>query len=251
MYLLGNCPNLTTLILDHKCIKDGPEIPSALHKARIWLSGCKSLRKLEVSNRYGPTFATGVLMDENIPVRSLKVTPDTRGYSKTFYEALSTKSSLRELRVRCLEDYGSDRRDNHLWESILSMNSLQSLLITASWLEDDDIKMITKRLNQLQCLEIGNYDSTNAIWDYLSGMPTLRTFIQKGASDFTLKGISSYIQKLGPGNRGFHLELNSPTRTFTEEEMSFLRSLLRSRVDGTIDIFYDSLFMLGRVPVLD
>lgn len=250
LYLLGTCPNLATLELRHSGRLDGPNVPLALDKAKDWLNSCKTLRKLEVFNRYGPQFVTGVLIDENIPIQSLKVTPDLRGCSKTFYEALSTKSSIRELRIRFLEyvDEGSDdpyRRDDSLWESILSMHWLKLLHISARGLADDSIGDIAKRLNQLQYLKVDTNGFTNATLDSLSSMPTLRSFIQKGSSSFTFKGILSFINNLGPGNRGLHLEINSPNRVFTEEEMASARSLLNSKVGGTIEVFYNHWYMVG------
>lgn len=251
--LLGTCPNLATLKLHHSGIDELHNVPTALDKAKVWLSDCKSLRTLEVFHRYGPEFVTGALIDENVPIRSLELTPDTRSYSKSFYEALTTKSSIKELRIRFfryadIHQVNPKKSHNHFWESILTLHSLQSLYVKADWLTDDDIKHIAERLGRLQCLKLHNHHYlTDATWDSLSSMPILTSFIQGGSSHFTLKGILSFINKLGPGNRGFHLEVNTPSRYFTEAELASTRSLLNSKVGGTIEVYYFEPMMLRRL----
>ena len=240
VYLLAACPNLVTLGLRDRDIINEVDVSSALHKAEIWLSGCKSLREVEVRHRFGPTFVTGMLSEKNIPIRVMKLRPHAFGFDKTFYEVLATKSSLKELRINFLllsgyNGFQPDSRDDKFLETVFSMKSLESLHLSAEWLEEVDIINIAKRLKQLQCLEIGAWRITNAIWDSLSGMLSLKTFVLEGFNFFTFEGISSFIHKLGPGNKGFSLKVTRKGNSITNEETSSIKSLICSRVAGTFD----------------
>jgi hypothetical protein len=92
-------------------------------------------------------------------------------------------------------------------------------------------------LPHLENLYIGGFGVTDGALVGLGGSESLTQLTFGSLSRFTSIGISEFIAKLGEGNNGMVLSIESadPDYAIIEEEQTVLRDLIEVKVDGRFE----------------
>ena len=234
-HLIGPCPNLSSLRIATDVADERPANDRIVLEAKVWLRSCKSLRKLDIGiTKYFAVFLTDFLLDD-IPLRTLNLRPLATGCDKTFYQALAAKASLKELRLEFIGDQYTDLIDQDFLEAVLRMTSLESLDIDSEALKEEFVIAAAKRMSQLRLFRVFSATLTDAIWPSMNKLQKLKTLEVWSPHHFSSSGITSYISRLGPGNRGLHVKIVPPSSGITKDDVAEFETELKAKVDGSLD----------------
>lgn len=202
-----------------------------------WLKECKSLQILTFTRFLSASVIAPILLETNIHLISLKYEGFGMWDNTKFHHALANQTSLQSLWLNGFVD-------EYAVETDVLVDSLSKLVnLTHLHLEDESENFDNRHIVQLaHCLPKLEFWSTRAyllsddIWDDVATLRSLRRLELEALTDFTANGILHFIQKLGPGNKGFHLSaMNSEDSTSDPwwEKRALIEEEIAKKVGGT------------------
>ncbi|KAL9104728.1 MAG: hypothetical protein Q9163_000340 [Psora crenata] len=206
-----------------------------------WLCRCKSLKAISISNFINATaLLTPALSERGINIVSLELEgysmPNTS--SDDFHRALALQTNLRSLYLKGEGSEGTLHNDI-LVESLSSLVNLVDLrlsLIAEGFLEYH-IHALAGALSKLETFWTGGYCITDRIWPDIALLRSLKRLELSADTRFTANGILDFILSLGPGNKGFVLNvmMQDADCDISEEDQAVIKETLSSRVGGKFD----------------
>lgn len=242
-YLQG-CTGLETVAIDYA----GPpqDLKATQNDVYLelveWLKSCTALRDISLSNmQSAPDLLTPVLLNQDIMLTKLQINAKEGSMyivkdHHDFHESLGQKNSLRELLLRA--DPESMARDDLevLMNTFCSLTNLRTLNLTriSDFFNDEHIKLLARNLPELEDLYVGGFGITDAIWDDLSLLRTVKNLTFSGLTSFTADGLLEFIGKLGEGNRGMLLAIDNADMdsAISPEGQELVRDTLAEAVEG-------------------
>lgn len=254
LHLLSSCQYLEELKIESS-IPSPPSTWAAdgedpLPRVAIWLKESRSLKRLGISKLAGASkLLSDVLVSPDLRLRELDV--ELIDDDEAFYSALGHQTDLESLVFRSnaeVPDPNGARHDR-LLDSICSCKKLKDLDIMQKAIGIDQVQLTTGDLflirESLRSLEELNFDGenlTDAIFEHLSQMPSLRALYINGISIFTYDGIKSFIEALmvAGSHRDFRLDIvnqNGDTQISERHEAELVK-LMASSLNGTFNLVY-------------
>lgn len=193
-----------------------PDGEDPLPMVAIWLKGCKSLKQLSISKLAGGSkLLSDVLVSPDLRLRKLDVR--LVDDEEAFYSALGHQADLETLVFRShaeIIDQDGVRHDNFL-DSICACMKLRHIDIIQEFgidqvqLTTEDLFLVKEALRNLEELSFEGENLTDAIFEPLSQIPSLRAVYISGLSLFTYDGIKFFIEALqaAGSHRDFRLEI--------------------------------------------
>ena len=205
-----------------------------------WLRQCKDLKDIQFRRfQSGPALLSSLILENSIRLTKLTLDGYTMRSSRDFHQALIHQPELEEL---FLKGDGEDvLRDDieALVDSLCKLSKLKHLELkdVSDYFRDENIVKLAQHLPQLENLYTSGFGITDAIWDALATLQSLRSLVFNAMTRFTLNGILDFISKLGPGNRGLLLSVMNadPDYNLGENEQSLVRDTIAAKVDGRFD----------------
>ncbi|KAL8896065.1 MAG: hypothetical protein Q9207_007889 [Kuettlingeria erythrocarpa] len=240
--LLAGCTNLSTLLLT-----DGTDRQVDLKNSHndvfletvAWLRNCKQLRSVTIRKiRGGQDLVTPILLENDIHLVNLEV----RGYmmadARDFHQALANQPSLQELQLQGESDEVGDGVAI-LVESLSQLTNLTDLRLQdiSDYFTDEVIGRLARSLPKLEGWWTSGWGVTDAIWNDIAKLKSLRRLDMAALSRFTANGILDFILNLGHGNEGLALAITNADVDcdLSEEEQSTIRESIAARVDGRFE----------------
>ncbi|KAJ9645972.1 hypothetical protein H2199_003015 [Coniosporium tulheliwenetii] len=226
--LLKGCTAVETLHLEDM---DGT---ADLHKTHNdafleivdWLKQCSNLQDFSLTNFVGAadigtpscymvkdnqTFHAALIQQPLLETLSLQGEPDEMTFddNEILIQSLGQLKELRELELRGVSDYFSNKHIIHLAE----------------------------QLKKLEDLYVSGYGITDVVWDSLAGLENLRNICINAWTAFTADGLLKFIEKLRPSNQGIVISIYNadPDSLLSEEEQAMVREVLATKVGGRLD----------------
>lgn len=241
---LRGCTNLVSLSLAGTArITDG----DAFLEAVAWLKACKNLRVLAFIGSFStPALMVPVLMENSITLTSLEYDGFVMRDIKEIHQALANQTSLQSLSLkeRADEDglYSLEEADD-LVESISKLINLTDLRLTGSSdsFADRHVLQLASNLPKLEFWSMRGLDLTDAIWDQVASLKSLRKLDLGAMTSFTPHGILSFIEELGAGNKGLVFSILSRMNMNIEwwVEQDPIRDVIAEKVQGTLEFTSD------------
>lgn len=207
-----------------------------------WLKSCTALRDISLSNmKSAPDLLTPVLMNKDIMLNKLQINAK-EGLMyivkdhHDFHESLGQKQSLRELLLRA--DPEAMTRDDLevLMNTFCSLTHLRTLNLTriSDFFNDEHIKLLARNLPELEDLYVGGFGITDKVWDDLSSLHNLKNLTFSGLTSFTAEGMLDFVSKLGEGNRGLLLAVDTADMdsAVSQGGQDLVRETLAEKVEG-------------------
>lgn len=254
LHLLTSCQYLEELKIESS-IPSPPSMWAAdgedpLPRVAVWLKECRSLKRLSISKLAGASkLLSDVLSSPDLRLRELDV--ELIDDEEAFYSALGYQTDLESLVFRSnaeVPDPNGARHDK-LLDSICSCKKLRDLDIMQKATGIDQVQLTTGDLflirESLRNLEELNFDGenlTDAIFEHLAQIPSLRALYINGLSIFTYEGIRSFIEalKVASSHRDFRLDIvnqNGDTKISERHEAELTR-LMASSLNGSFNLVY-------------
>ena len=238
--LLRSCTNLVSLTLvgrGHYSSRSPLEYSSDANPLETvaWLEECTKLRTLAFSTRK----ITSTLLQNSIRLTSLHCGVYGLRDSKEFYQALANQTSLRSLwlKGRAIKDA---QETEVLVDSMTKLVTLTTLRLRAisKCFVDRHIMQLAGSLPKLEVLSTGGCILTDAIWDEVATLKSLRTLDLSALTGFTSNGILGFIEKLGPHNKGLVLSVilfdeKSHALSCTEKEL--IQEMMDKKIKGRFE----------------
>ncbi|KAK7729390.1 hypothetical protein SLS53_009240 [Cytospora paraplurivora] len=197
-----------------------PEGEDPLPMLTIWLKGCRSLKQLSISKLAGGSkLLSDVLVSPDLRLRKLDVR--LVDDDEAFYSALGHQVDLETLVFRSYAettDQNGVRHDKFL-DSICACRKLRHINIIQDielgidqvQLTTEDLFLIRKALRNLEELSFEGENLTDAIFEPLAHITSLKAVYISGLSLFTYDGIKFFIEALQAAGThdGFRLEIAS------------------------------------------
>lgn len=246
---LPKYPNLKKLSVKMLSSSEGLDIPHSDGMAS-WLGHCKRLEILKIKDYYElPSVITNLLLNKEIPLKTLHIGYSNDTLDRNFCRALSTRISLTELSIIRLgfirRDIERDEEEHiNLMESLLCLGTLSRLHVTnAIYLKDCDIATLARQFPRLKMLTFSCVEIIDEILSHLSGMACLCEVTLEGRAKFTLDGLLSFVSKLGLGNGNMAVNIVVPfgsPHPLTLEEIARVDESMKEKVKGAFhyDIHY-------------
>lgn len=245
--LLKGCTNLVLLSLSEYGLEpvDLEESHNdAFLEIVAWLKECIKLKLLnlnQLSNAYA--LLTPVLLENSIHLNSLAYGGLGIHDFAEFHGALANQTSLQRLWFGEEEDmsqYFGDSGVEVLVESLSKLVNLTDLRFRnkiSDKFTDAHIVEIASSLPKLEILSTSGDMLTDAIWDAVASLRSLRILDIGVVTNFTADGILSFIEKLGPGNRGlfFASTCNFEGTDLSREEVEMIQEKIAEKVEGRFE----------------
>lgn len=254
LHLLSSCQYLEELKIEASI----PSPPSTwavdgedpLPILATWLKECKTLKRLGISKLAGASkLLSDVLDSPDLRLRELDV--ELIDDDEAFYSALGYQADLESLVFRSnaeVPDPNGARHDK-LLDSICSCKKLRDLDIMQKavgidqvQLTTDDLFLIKESLRNLEELNFDGENLTDAIFEHLAQMPSLRALYINGLSIFTYGGIRSFIEALNKSgsHRDFRLDIVNQhgDAKIPERLEAELARLMASGLNGSFNLVY-------------
>ncbi len=250
-----DCTNLTTLLLIERpnAITDLEKSHNDVYLEMVsWLTACKSLRNVTFTSFLSaPALLKSVLLESNIHLTHLKLEGYDMWGNQEFHQALAHQTSLQSLALKGeAEGFGSGNGNEALINSISRLVNLVELDLKdiSDYFRDEHICALARYLPKLEVWWTGGYRITDDIWDDVAALKSLRRLELSAYTQFTAEGILDFVQKLGPGNKGFQLAIMmaDPDCDLTEEEQSLIRETMTEKVEGR----FEFTLMRGMIQLL-
>ena len=241
---LKACTNITTLLLTESpgLITDLENLHNDVFLEMIsWLTGCKNLRNITFTDFIsGPTLLKHVCLENQINLTHLKLKGYSMQSNREFHQALAHQTSLQSLSLKGeAEGYATEDGNDVLVESISQLVNLVDLDLKeiSDYFKNEHIRKMARHLPKLEVWWTSGYGITDAIWDDVALLKSLRRLELSAQTSFTADGILGFINKLGLENKGFVLaimmaEMDSD---LSEEEQSLIREAMAEKVGGRFD----------------
>lgn len=242
--LLKGCTNLVSFSLGRRAFhsRDFQEIHTdAVLETIAWLKKCKRLRKL----RFGYFPIAAALMKPVFSGKSVHLTSvhyevvDFRS-TQAFFTALADQTSLEFLTLNGLrKSYMEPGRAGILVDCLSKLVKLKYLSVNETFGNISDLHFV-RLASCLPKLErwwtngkATEGELTDAIWDAVASLGSLRLLEITAMIRFTAGGILDLIEKLGPGNKGLFLSVTDLDRGFSKKKQKLIQERIREKVGGT------------------
>jgi hypothetical protein len=252
---------LRTLVLMSDAFKDN-EIEPANPAIASWLCQCECLRHLELCH-FHPILLSRVLQDDRIHLETLQLLCNDLHNYQPFFDALPFQAaSLRALYFH-FHTYASPYGEESLGQALYKMSELRELDLE-SYCEEflpGDLETLSLHLTKLERFKITGLAFDAIPWSSFQRFKSLRylcmnkTFViydhpsihgsspdgvtcLDNASKFFTVDILRFVAKLGPTNKGFHLQVfggSDPDDSISPEAQYIINNLLGQNVGGTFD----------------
>ena len=250
--MLKGCTNLTSLRLSENGVatQDLEKRHNDIYLEVVaWLCQCKGLRTISLYNLLSaPAILTPVLLESSIHLTKLSLEGYSMSESQDFHRALSQQTSLQDL---WLKGESSDNPEDVdlLVDSLSKLENLTDMRLqeVSDYFQNQHFCALAKSLQRLEVWESSGFGITDAIWNDMASMKSLRRLEFNALTRFTSIGIIEFILQLGSGNHGLLLNIAMQDVDFnlTDEEQSLVKETMTSNLDGRFD------FMLyrGKMPL--
>lgn len=207
-----------------------------------WLKSCHNLRDITFENVLSAAdLLTPVLSETVLRVQSLQINAKEGSMyvmkdHQEFHKALGLQSHLRSLTLRAEPDPPSYDAIDHLVGSLCALKELRELNLTriSDYFTDSHVSQLAQYLPKLESLYVGGLGLTDAVWDKLSTLRSLKSVTFSNITSFTTGGMLDFISSLDAGNQGLVLSIDRADfdSALTEEEQTLVRDTLAVKVDG-------------------
>jgi hypothetical protein len=208
-----------------------------------WLSACSNLRDLTMKKFYdGPAILAQVLPSPNVSLSKLSL----EGYvvcrhgSAAFHASLTEQPQLQSV---WLKGDGEDALPSDLdimVDALCRLPNLHELVLKDVSDEFDESHIIRLALG-LPLLEefwTSGIDVSSDVLPCLARLKNLKSLTLYALTKFTSEEIAGFISRLDPQTqKGFNLSLMASDVEYdlSEEELIFIREILKTRLDGRFD----------------
>ena len=245
--LLQGCTSLSTLAVasstgtsDLKATQN-----DAFLEIVEWLRSCTRLSEVSFTNFVSaPDLLLPVLLNKEIKLQKLQINASEGGMyvvqdHRDFHQALSQQPSLRRLLLRADPDPATRDDIDALMDAFTSLRDLRelSLFRISDYFTDTHISRLAVSLPNLEELYIGGYGISDAVFDSLAGLKSLRVLTFSGITTFTEAGIMGFVNKIEDGNRGLVLAVDNadPDTVLTQESQDMIRDSFSTKLDGRFE----------------
>lgn len=244
--LLQGCTSITTLAL---AASTGTlDLKATQHDVYLemveWLRNCTSLREVSLTNFVSaPDLLLPVLQSKDTKLQKLQINANEGGMyvvkdHRDFHQALSQQPGLQQLLLRADPDPVIRDDIDTLIDAFTSLKELRelSLFRISDYFSDSHIGMLAISLPNLEELYVGGYGISDAVFSSLAELKNLKVITFSGITTFTEAGIMSFVDKLGPGNRGLVLAVDNADQdtAIPQESQDVIRNAL-SQIDGRFE----------------
>ena len=243
--MLKGCINLTSLSLAENGVatQDLEKRHNDVFLETIaWLCECKDLQIISMTKMLSATgLLTPVLLDNGIKLAKLELEGYLMSESEDFHRALASQTSLQALWLKGeTSDLSSDIET--LVESMSKLENLTDLRLReiSDYFLDNHICKLAQSLPKLETWWTSGYAITDTIWNDMASLHELRDLNLSAVTRFTMDGIMKFVLSLGPGNKGFVLNITMGDEDFqlTDEDQSMIRDIISANVGGRFDFMY-------------
>jgi hypothetical protein len=208
-----------------------------------WLSACSSLRDLTLKKFYdGPAILAQVLPSPNVSLVKLSL----EGYvvrrhgSAAFHTSLSEQPNLQSV---WLKGDGEDALLSDLdimVDSLCRLGNLHELVLkdVSDEFDESHIIRLALGLPLLEDFWTSGDEVSSDILSYLTRLKHLKSLTLYAMTKFSSQEIVDFIYELDlRTQRGFNLSLMASHVEYdlSEEEVGFIREILKTRLDGRFD----------------
>ncbi|KAL8821417.1 MAG: hypothetical protein Q9223_000520 [Gallowayella weberi] len=240
--MLAGCTKLTTLLLTdatNRSIDLKNAHNDVFLEVVAWLRSCKKLRSITLRNlRGGQDLLTPMLLENDIRLKNLELKGYAMADARDFHQALANQPSLQELQLQGDSDEVGDGVTT-LVESLSQLVNLTDLHLqdVSDYFTDEVIGRLARSLPKLEEWWTGGWAVTDAIWQDIATLKSLRRLDMAAISRFTAKGILDFILNLGAGNKGLVLAIMMADVDcdLTEGEQMVIRETIAAKVDGRFE----------------
>ncbi|PPJ57375.1 hypothetical protein CBER1_01423 [Cercospora berteroae] len=244
--LLQGCTSITTLALAASTgTLDLKATQNAVYLEMVeWLRSCTSLREVSLTNFVSaPDLLLPVLQSKDIKLQKLQINANEGGMyvikdHRDFHRALGQQPGLQRLLLRADPDPVVRDDIDTLIDAFTSLKELRelSLFRVSDYFSDSHIGMLAISLPNLEELYVGGYGISDAVFSSLAELKNLKVITFSGLTTFTEAGIMSFVDKLGPGNRGLVLAVDNADQdtAIPQESQDTIRNAL-SQIDGRFE----------------
>ncbi|KAJ9663584.1 hypothetical protein H2201_005545 [Coniosporium apollinis] len=240
--LLKGCTAVETLHLEDM---DGT---ADLHKTHNdafleivdWLKQCSNLQDFSLTNFVGAAdIGTPVLVEYSIRLRKLNLGSYMVKDNQTFHAALIQQPLLETLSLQGEPDEMTFDDNEILIQSLGQLKELRELELrgVSDYFSNKHIIHLAEQLKKLEDLYVSGYGITDVVWDSLAGLENLRNICINAWTAFTADGLLKFIEKLRPSNQGIVISIYNadPDSLLSEEEQAMVREVLATKVGGRLD----------------
>jgi hypothetical protein len=245
--ILRECTALESIKLtDAGKIIDLKSNEEAISEITSWLLSCHKLHALILHGlTSGAALATPVLLSDKIRLEELEIDNYPESDQDSFHRALLNQAGLQRLLLDGEEVKTRDGLDTFV-HSICQLKQLRSLkLVSVSAnFSDRHINAITEQLESLEHIYVGGLGLRDISLESVAYLKHLQSVTFSGLTNFTMEGFLELIGRLGPGNRGLVLTVDTanPDDGLSEDEQTFVRNALIEAVDGR----FEYIFLRGK-----
>lgn len=244
--LLQGCTSITTLALAASTgTLDLKATQNDVYLEMVeWLRNCTSLREVSLTNFVSaPDLLLPVLQSKDIKLQKLQINANEGGMyvvkdHREFHQALSQQAGLQRLLLRADPDPVVRDDIDTLIDAFTSLKELRelSLFRISDYFSDSHIGMLAISLPSLEELYVGGYGISDAVFSSLTELKNLKVITFSGITTFTEAGIMSFVEKLGPGNRGLVLAVDNADQdtAIPQESQDTIRNAI-SQIDGRFE----------------
>lgn len=243
--LLKGCTNLVSLSLDGDRFHCFSELEkSAKSELFTWLMECKKLQKFASSGCSLPPWITPVLLKKGIHLTSLECEcTEMCAYKTKFFRGLARQTSLQKLWLKG-PIYWSPVEPAVLVKCLSKLVNLTNLRLDqiSEPFTDWHIEQLASSLPKLQDWSTRGLRLTDAIWNEIATLESLRRLELRTSVRFTADGIMDFICQLGPGNHGLFLyviheddedeDKEDEEKVLTWEEQDLIQEEIATELNG-------------------
>ncbi|KAI4211669.1 MAG: hypothetical protein LQ351_005572 [Letrouitia transgressa] len=241
--MLQGCTNLTTLSLT-----DGSQSSVDLKNSHndvflevvAWLRKCQRLQSVTLRKiRAGQDLLTPILLENGIKLKNLELGGYAMADSREFHQALANQVTLQELLLtgECDNEIGDGTAV--LVESLSQLTNLTDLRLRdiSDYFNDEVIQRLARSLPKLEVWWTSGLAITDAIWEEVAKLKSLRRLDFTALTRFTANGILDFILNLGPGNHNLLLAVMMADLDcdLSEAEQTMIRETMAERVSGRFE----------------
>ncbi|KAK5118045.1 hypothetical protein LTR62_004091 [Meristemomyces frigidus] len=245
--LLSGCTRLQTLNVT--ALRPSVDLKTTQNDVFLaitdWLGRCNDLAEVAFEGLVSaPDLLLPVLLNSNTKLYDLQINAKEGSFYQIkehhdFHRALAGQTELRSLHLRA--DAEAVTRDDMeiLLDVLCSLHNLQhlDLMRTSEYFSDDHILLLARHMPQLEYLYVGGYGISDAVLVGVSQLSSLKQVTFTGITTFTMNGLLTYIDKLGPGNSKLVLSVDmaDPDTMITDEDQEVLRAAMFDKVQGRFE----------------
>jgi hypothetical protein len=238
--ILKECTALESIKLtDDGKIIDLKSNEEAISGITSWLLSCHKLHTLTLHGfTSGAALATTVLLSDKIRLEELEVDNYPESDQDSFHLALLNQTGLQRLLLDGEEVKTRDGLDIFV-NSICQLKQLRSLKLVwvSTCLSDRHISAIMENLENLEHIYVMGLGLRDVSLESAGYLRKLQSVTFSGLTNFTMDGFLELIGRLGPGNKGLVLTVDSANGEdgLSDEEQTFVRNALVEAVDGRFE----------------